>query len=345
MFDSHVGFGIRAVPEASESEYMSQESLCDDTDSATFSHLENEALYRSGRVSRSEDIVLGVNNEPIKFKDEVVDWTMQQLFGYENPRFAILRIPFSVFGSSSPDECFNNAYDNLLPNLLGDILDLCRKPDFEYRYMFPAEMHQYSVAGKHKKNIDGVWPSEPRKSLRLHWDPLSIPILGTVYHKDENVDGGNALVSDLAHYLRDYGGSVANGVYANRLLNHARVILESDRYMKMCPIGKQPESSFDSITLQLVNNHIDLADYRKCGVLHTNQCSGGMGLRRVALVSIQDTGKPYADYIQSELTHLDGTHQYAEFPYITPPFRALARAQLNEGKIKGYFDCEEGPIW
>jgi hypothetical protein len=322
-----------------------RESLCHDTDSANFSRLEDlhRALYRRGRVSRSNDLVLGGDNEPIKFKDEVVDWTMQQLFGYENPRFAILRIPFSAFGSSSPDTCFDNAYNNLLPNLLGDILDRCKKPDFKYRYMFPAEMRQYGVAGKHKKWKDGVWPSGPRQSLKLHWDPLSLPILGTVYHKDENVDGGNALVSDLAHYLRDHGGSVANGVYAKGLLHHARVILESNKYMKMCPIGKQPESSFDSITLQLVNNHIDLADYRKCGVLHTNQGSGGTGFRRVALVSIQDTGELYKAYMRSEITSRDGTHQYAEFPYITPPFRALARAQLNEGKIKGYFDCEEGP--
>jgi len=82
--------------------------------------------------------------------------------------------------------------------------------------------------------------------------------------------------------------------------------------MTLCPIGKQLDSDFDCITLQLVNNHIkiDLADYRKCGVLHTNEGSNGTGLRRVALVSIQDKGQQYQHHISSERTKNDeGIHQ------------------------------------
>ena len=323
-----------------------QESLCHDTNTAQFSKLLDDHPGLLKRVSRSQHIVLDRDGQPQKFKEEVVDWVMQQLFGFENPRFAILRIPFSVFASTNADYCFDNAFNRLLPNMLVDILDRCKERDFKHGYMFPAPtMRQYAVAGKHKKWRDRQWPSGDRRSLKLHWDPLSIPILGTVYHKDENVGGGHALVSDLARYLHDVGGSVANGVYAKGLLDDARIALEND-YMTLCPIGKQLDSDFDCITLQLVNNHIDLADYRKCGVLHTNQGSNGTGLRRVALVSIQDIGQQYQHYSSSDRTKNDqGIHQYAKFPYVTPPFRAIARAHLNDRKIQGFFDCEEGPVW
>jgi hypothetical protein len=280
---------------------------------------------------------------------ELVQWLQDELFSPDKPRFAVIKIGLSILDSSV--------------EVSGDLSELnrqCSQKDTEELFMRGddvkcALLHSLLRAGVVANNPSYFVPGnryeacerhmkertvELVKELGLHWDPLEISVLGMTYQRDENFVGGHARVSDLAAYLKQYGcwrqekdGShvpFCTVPYPLRWSDKvAEALLSTPQFQKCI------EVPFDHITIVFCNNHINLFDPDKCGVLHDAYMSSpgnqAPATRRVALCSIQDRSHAEA-YRQVKLAHQDekGWNPYNKLPYITPQFRSVAVAYLQK---------------
>jgi hypothetical protein len=211
--------------------------------------------------------------------------------------------------------------------------------------------NRYEACGRHMKEHT----VELVKELGLHWDPLEISVLGMTYQRDENFLGGHARVSDLAAYLKQYGCWRREGdthvpfctlpyPLGWGIDKAAAAVLETPQFQKCISVPH------DHITIVFCNNHIDLFDPDRCGVLHdafmTSPCNQAPAKRRVSLCSIQDVSHSHNEaYKQMKEAHKGsaGWSVFTKLPYITPQFRSVAAAYLQK-ETRARFDvhCADG---
>lgn len=184
--------------------------------------------------------------------------------------------------------------------------------------------NRYEACGRHMKEHT----VELVKELGLHWDPLEISVLCMTYQRDENFLGGHARVSDLAAYLKQYGCWRREGdthvpfctlpyPLGWGIDKAAAAVLETPQFQKCISVPH------DRITIVFCNNHIDLFDPDRCGVLHdafmTSPCNQAPAKRRA------------------------GWSVFTKLPYITPQFRSVAATYLQK-ETRARFDvhCADG---
>lgn len=321
-----------------------------------------------------EWIIRGTEIEGREVKDvdsmewtNLVEWLENQLFMPGKPHYAVIKIGMSLLANSikqpgnlielnqmyartdSVEELFIRA-DDVKCSLLRSLLNrgaLQRHPSY-----FPGR--EYAVAGRHiKKNVHQC------AELQLHWDPLEVSVLGTTYHKDEYFLGGHARVADLAAYLRQYG------CFSTR---------EDGRVIPFCTRPYPPQGTMDKyaldklqspefqtdiyipwdcVTLLFCNNHIDLFNPERCGVLHDAREGSPLNQaphkRRVALCSIQDTshGKDFQEATKVYKSVDPNWSVFIKYPYITPQFRSMAASYLHneqvvdQNRADGFWDGEK----
>jgi len=292
----------------------------------------------------------------------LVHWLQDQLFSPDKPRFAVIKIGLSILDSS-----IEHSGD------LSELNKLCAQKDTEELFIKGDDVkcallhsllragvtsnpsyfvsgNRYDVRGRHMKEHT----VELVKELGLHWDPLEISVLGMTYHRDESFVGGHARVSDLAAYLKQYGcwrreKDLSYVPFCTLpypvgwgMDKDAAAVLSTPQFQKCIEVPS------DHITIVFCNNHIDLFNPDRCGVLHDaympSPANQAPAKRRVALCSIQDVSHEEA-YNQLKQAHKDieGWSPYIKFPYITPQFRSVAVSYLQKetrAKYPGW--CADG---
>ena len=281
--------------------------------------------------------------------NNLVLWVEEQLFMPDKDHFAVIKIPLSLLVTSIDDdieELFSRG-DDVKCSLLQSLLQ--RGVSMRYPSYFLSG-NKYDVAGRHMKKDKVHQCTE----LGLHWDPLEISVLGTTYHKDKAFIGGRARVADLAAYLKRYGCFTqvdSNQVSPFCTLPYppqesmdpfALSVLESPRFQKCIYLP------YDCITILLCNNHIDLFNPERCGVLHDafQSCEDqAPAKRRVALCSIQDVSHAEQFQLAREAYRDQANWNiYIKYPYITPQFRSMAASCLLNKQnllVEGFWDGEK----
>jgi len=333
-------------------------------DIASFFNENDEWIIRGTEINHCREVM---DVDCVEWNN-LVDWLENQLFMPGNPHFAVIKIGMSLLGTSRKQpgslSGLNQTYakadnieelyirgDDVKCSLLKSLLD--RGAAQRHKTFFTG--HQYAVAGRHMKET-----VHQCTELGLHWDPLEISVLGTTYHKDEHFEGGHARVADLAAYLRQYG------CFSTR---------EDGRVIPFCCRPYPPQSTMDKyaleklesrefqtdiyipwdcVTLVFCNNHIDLFNPERCGVLHDAAKGSALNQapskRRVALCSIQDVSnsKVSREAREAYASADPEWNIYIKYPYITPAFRSMAASYIHNrqvldpsGSADGFWDGEK----